>query len=165
MKIKYCSNKGSVVAAADIQRVAATLKAIEKRDGSVTAEAVFKEARSKKSVLHKYYQWDIEKAAAAHWLETSSKIIRAVCIVIEGDDEDTEPVRAFVSVAPIEGDETLEGRGYISIRRAMESPDYRRQVLEDAYAEIVSWRSRYERLKVFSNIFAAIDATAPPVTK
>ena len=51
-----------------------------KHGGRITAETVVKDAKRKNSPLHKYFQWDVTKAAHAYWLDVARSIIRSVRI-------------------------------------------------------------------------------------
>lgn len=164
MKTKRKANKACIIAAADFTAADRTLRAIEKRDGALTREAVFREAKSPKSVLHKYYEWDVEKAAMANWMDTSMRIIQSVAVaVIDDDGEELYTVRAFINVSAEEGEQEFEGRGYISVARAMETPNYRQQIVQDAYDELQSWKNRYDGLKHFAAVMEAIQKTKAPV--
>jgi len=162
MKIKYTKSKNSAVPASEIPVVVKVLRRLEKRDGAITPAAVVKESEPANAPLHKYFTWDNTKAAQAYREVEAQRIVRSVCIM--GDDPEAEegPLRAFVNVHAAEDEESFEGRGYISVVRAMQHPDYNSQVVQRAYEELVSWRKRYEALKQFGAIFQAIDATAAP---
>ena len=65
-------------------------KAIEDRvqwlhdkNGRVTPDMVVEDAKRKDSPLHGEFEWDVKKAAAAHWVDRAREIISSVIIVIK----------------------------------------------------------------------------------
>ena len=52
------------------------------RDGTTTPEAVLADAKDKESPLHDLFDWNVKRAAEAHWLERSRDILRGVHYVI-----------------------------------------------------------------------------------
>ena len=71
---------------AEMKALRDAIKACEDRSGRVRPERVVEAARDPKSVLHKRFQWDVRKAAMAHWLETAQELIRQVKLVVTIDD-------------------------------------------------------------------------------
>jgi hypothetical protein len=85
--------------------VGKALEEIQKEDGKVTAEALLKKAKAKKSPLHGLFEWDTDKAAQEYRLHQARNVIREVHVTIK-KLPDQGPVRAFVhtkqSYQPIE---------------------------------------------------------------
>jgi uncharacterized protein YlbG (UPF0298 family) len=75
----------------EIDRIAKT------NGGALTPEMVFDEAKKIDSPLHRFYEWDVQKAALAHWMETSRRLIRAVKVIIETPEAKAD-VRKYVVV-------------------------------------------------------------------
>jgi hypothetical protein len=52
------------------------------RQGRQTAEAILADAKRLESPLHELYDWDVQTAAEAHWLDRTRALIRMVKIVV-----------------------------------------------------------------------------------
>jgi hypothetical protein len=52
------------------------------QQGRQTAEAILDDAKRAESPLHDLYDWDIQTAAEAHWLDRTRAIIRLVKVVV-----------------------------------------------------------------------------------
>ena len=61
------------------------LKALAAQHGTLTPEIVVEDARREDSPLHDQFEWDVEKAAQEHWLDTARALIRSVKVVITND--------------------------------------------------------------------------------
>ena len=75
--------------------VGKALEEIQEKDGKVTAEALLKKAKAKKSPLHGLFEWDTDKAAQEFRLYQARNVIREVHVTIK-KLPDQGPVRAFV---------------------------------------------------------------------
>ena len=149
--VEFIPHVGSRLSKKSVAAIGPRLFAL-REDGSLTPEAVVKDARKKDSPLHPFFEWDNEAAAAAHRIEQARYLIRSVDIVITQDDGgEPKNVRAFVS---IEGDGEAK---YIDTLAAMNDPDHRRAVVARALEELEHWRKRYERFSELGDIFAAME--------
>jgi hypothetical protein len=101
------------------------LELIRSRDpnGILYPERVVEFARDVKTALHSQFDWDVQRAAQAHWLEQARRIIRVNVRLLE-PSEGTGVIRAFVSVSG-SGD-----KGYQSSRVVLRSPTKRRELIE-----------------------------------
>jgi hypothetical protein len=161
-KVHYAANPSGVLANSEAELVGRELVRIEKKHGAILPEKVVDEARPDQAKLHPYFTWDDEKAAELYRRDEARGLIRSVVIIRpDTEDEEPEPIRAFVNVHSKEDEKSFEGKAYISIGRAMNDDSYKQQVVEKAYQELVSWKRRYENLKQFSQVFNAIEAVAP----
>jgi len=141
----------------DAQAVGEALEGIRRgRGGRLQARDVVKAARKKRSVLHRYFEWDDTEAARQYRLHQARYLIRAVVLCPETDDQPFEPVRAFVSTSESED----EPQSFTHICEAMRDEDQCDQVLRRARSELASWRKRYAELREFASVFEAIDTLA-----
>lgn len=68
------------------QEISQRLEEIRKANGgSLTAEAVVKDAKDKASPLHDEFEWRVKDAAYQHWLDTARQIIRSYRVTITED--------------------------------------------------------------------------------
>lgn len=122
-----------------------------RQNGRLEAEAVLREAAKPKSPLHPAFEWDDAKAASAHRLEQARYLIRSIEVVMQRDNAEPGPIRAFVSV------ERDNDRSYTSTAHALADDDLRRQVIGQAWRELEAWRKRHAELIEFAKVFTEID--------
>jgi len=79
-------------------------------DGLLTPEAVVKDARNPKSPLHEHFEWNVNKAAMSHWLDTARSLIRSVKVTVVTETAVLSTV-AYIRDPSLGGDE----QGYRSI--------------------------------------------------
>lgn len=79
----------------------AELEAIRAERGVLIPQYVVEAARPQSSPLHRFFEWDDEKAAEQHRVETARGLIRSVRIQYR---------------EPTEDEAALMGRGYLSVR-------------------------------------------------
>jgi hypothetical protein len=93
-------------------------------DGRLTAEQVLEDAKAPESPLHMLYDWDVQRAAEAHWLDVSREIIRSVHLTAVIED---------VSVrAPFYVKDEAAGHqrpGYVAVTTLRRTPDAAREAL------------------------------------
>lgn len=116
--------------------------------GKLTPEMVVRDAKPKRSPLHKAFEWDDTKAAASFRLVQAGDLIRAI-IVVTDEAPDAAPVRAFVHVED-------EEKHYTSVQCVMSDKELRAQVINRALKEVTDWQRRYEDYKELAGVFVAI---------
>jgi hypothetical protein len=131
------------------QIVGEVLQKLAERDGEVTPAAVVLQARSKSSPLHRYFTWDVRKAAEERLLDQARMLIRSVKVVFVAPTP-TAPVRAFAKIV------RPGGKGYLPMQEVMRSSDYRNQLLARALEELHVLEMRYKHLEELSEVFAAV---------
>jgi len=106
-------------------------------------------------VLHPHFEWDDEKAAAAHRIDQARGLLRAIVIVQEsGRSGESIEVRAFQSLSDNSDSGAMV---YVPVMDAMNDAAMRRELLNRAYTEAQAWRLRYKNLMEFGEVFSAID--------
>jgi len=87
------------------------LTSLEQAHGGIlTPEAVLEDARNPASPLHTLFEWDEQKAAYSHWLETARRIIRSVRVVVKTETATVQSV-AYVRAPDLPGSQ----QGYRSV--------------------------------------------------
>lgn len=132
--------KGARISQKEAQRVGPELFRLA-RQGVLTAEAVVEAARNRRSVLHRYIEWDDEAAAYEFRLVQARTLIRSIAIEVKNERGQTVPVRGLFDV-------TLEDRtrGYMTTPAIMAVPYLRDQVEDRARTEMESWIARYRAI-------------------
>jgi hypothetical protein len=128
----------------------------ETHGGKLSPAAVVEDARSRVSPLHRAFQWDDSKAAKEHRLWQARHLINSLIVVVKGGNspESQRPKRAFVSVV------RNKSRSYTARASALSEEDLRRQMVEQAIRELLSWRSRHGDLDELARVHRVIDAMA-----
>jgi hypothetical protein len=121
-------------------------KIAKENDGGVTAAALLKASKPKKSPLHSVFEWDDGVAANKFREGQAREILRAIVLVNDAGEEST--VRAFIHVKSQEA--------YLPTLVVMSDQALRAEALQRAWAELESWRKRYSDLKEFGLVFDAI---------
>ena len=132
------------------QIVGEELDRIKAKAGSLTAETVVKAAKSKRSPLHRFFEWDDSAAAKAHRKDQARHLIRSVTIKWDTNTEEPRVIRAFVNVA--------SGGEYEPIAVALSSEDIRARTLKQAYSELTALQRKYSDLEELARVFAEVDA-------
>ena len=128
-----------------------------------TAEQVVEAARSHRSSLHRYFEWDDTLAAEQHRLSQARYYLRFVDIVIETEDGGRQ-TRAWhqVVIHREDGDQ----RAYVHSLEISQDEDYTEQVVAKALRELQGWKRRYaEYQEVFGELFQVIEKAAKKVKK
>jgi len=150
--IELIRGKGFHIKPADIPKVAKEFQAIrEAHGGELHKMHIVAYAKShKRSTLHKYFEWNVTRAAFLYWIEQAGYIIRAVYLKEEKQDEVTE-YRAFVHL------KDDNGGHYQDINVAMSDPVSREQIIAMALRDLKNWKKRYGHLKEFVPVRNAIN--------
>ncbi|MBQ9527069.1 MAG: hypothetical protein IJR68_05605 [Fretibacterium sp.] len=125
------------------------LEKLEERDGCITAQSLLEESRPENAPLHRCFEWDDAKAAELYRLKQARFIISN--LTVEISETEIKP-RGFVSVS-----ETRETGRFVSISRAMSTPEMKGQVLRNALDELLNFRKKYSGLQELAELFRLID--------
>jgi len=117
--------------------------------GLLRPEDVVKAARVKTSPLHRHFEWNNTRAAAAHRLWQARQLISVCVQILPGV---TEPVSVFTSLSTDRG----RGGGYRTTVAVCSNAELREQMLQDALHDLNTFQSRYAHLRQLSEVFAAI---------
>lgn len=151
--IRYVFAENKVIAIknankANPQKLGEELARIQKRNGgNLKPEMLWREAQGNpKHPAYIHYEWDVQKAAEAHWTDTSRRIINSI-VPLDDEGEEME-IPAFISA------NTGGGVGYRHYTEVMESDQLRQTILEGAERDLRAFQQRYRR---FKEIFDALD--------
>lgn len=124
----------------------------KKKGGKLVPQDVVDDAENEASPLHKYFQWDDDKAANSYRKVQARNLIR--CITIVKEELDNTPIPAFVHVSDGSGKNSDEG--YLEIDVVISEGRYRRQKVNQAIDELFSWKEKYEMYSELEGLFKAI---------
>lgn len=139
VKMSFRVTPGARVRKADAQLIGQAFEAL-KASGPLTAERVLNEAMNAKSPLHRYFEWDDQKAAHQYRLEQARRLIRSIEVVLEDARGKQVPMRAFYSVKDADGQ-----RGYEAMEFVFSTPALSDQVIEEAVTQLEAWKEKYQK--------------------
>lgn len=142
----------ATVAGAELDRIR------ESNAGALTAAAVVDAARHPDSPLHKAFNWNDDEAAEMFRQQQARHLIHSIRVTVTGG-ESAPPRLVYVNVTTREA-----GRAYLPADVVLSDDQYRDQAVGEALAALEGWRRRYADLRELSDLFAAIDRAARPVT-
>lgn len=132
------------------------LERIRKCNGdTLRAADVVDESRPAVAPLHPVFTWDDEQAAELWRQDEARRLIRNVCVVIQGEGETQKARPVYIHTTPEAGRDTA---GYRTISAVMADDNSRRAAILDALAQLRGWQKRYGWLKELASVSAAIDA-------
>jgi hypothetical protein len=140
--------------AGDPQKVGETLHKIRERNGTLTPMNVVDSARSAKSPLHRYFEWDDKKAAEEH-RKGQARYLIACVVTVETDGDEITPVRSFVSI----------NNSYEPVEVVMSDAVMRQQALLDVKDAINSLKSKLAAFEEFADVLSALDRVSKVVSK
>lgn len=127
-------------AKADPQKIGEALEKISATAGGhLTPEAVVIAAKDRKSVLHKHFEWNDEKAAEAYRVDQARSLVR--CIHIDGQDTENGIARAFMSIRE------KSGTSYRGLSDILGSADLQARILAQAERDLLAWENRYKQIE------------------
>lgn len=138
----------------DANAVGAKLNEIRTKRGQLTAPDVVDEARSSRSILHQYFQWDDKEAAEQYRLDQARHLVASI-VIVQADGGDVRPVRSFVSV----------DTGYEPLEVVMSDAGMRQQALNAVHDAIRSLKDKLAAFEEFADVIAALDRAAVVASK
>ena len=111
--------------------------------GKTSAEAVLADARRPESPIHELYDWDVAKAAHAHWLDRTRQILGLVRI-IEHTETTTIRLPRYVKDPAVPTNEP----GYVSLEALRIDPVLARRALIAELERVTSALRRARNLSV-----------------
>ena len=153
---KYTARKGGPLRDADAQLIGQRIEHLMSVNGrSVTPKDLVSDASSRKSPLHKYFEWKDEKAAELFRIKQAQYLLNHIIVHVEYEGKSHQS-RAFINVKDDE-DNASAKRVFVEVERALTSTDLRAQMISDALREANYWRSKYAMLTELNTIFQAIE--------
>ncbi len=137
---KYVPRKGAPFKNEDAESIGQFIYSIENR----TTQNILDTIRQHPDhPIHKYYDWDMKKAAEQQWLQQTRNIVNHIEIIIEDPKDNTNiSTPAFVSITNIN-----HQKQYVPIESIIVSDDSkqfeRKQIISRALQELKGWKERY----------------------
>lgn len=134
----------------DAQKCGEALAKIAARNnGQLEVDDVLAEVRgNKRHPLFGEYEWDVDRAAEAHWKHRTRQLISYIFVTDSGN---RPPKPAYYSIA-------MQGRAYHTIASIDASASLQRALLEGANRELAAFARRYTRMgNVCAHVKKAMD--------
>lgn len=140
-KSKYIWKLGSLAKEIDPNEAVTELERIENIYGAITPENILEASKSKRSLLHRLFNWNDESAANQYRLQQARTIINNIEIVIISDGQPRQmPVFEIITKD--------DKRIYKSIEEF--TIDDAEQVRRQAIREINIWKNKLEYFSQFA---------------
>lgn len=119
----------------------------------VKPEQVLDKAKDKNSELHKCFDWNNSSAANKYRLIQAREVIRHLIVIQRDDEKENEPIQFRVMLK----NERTHESGYKQTIVMVKDEDEYKKLLDQAYAELHSFKQKYSCLSELANILALID--------
>ena len=119
----------------------------------VKPEQVLDKAKDTSSELHKCFDWNDTSAAEKYRLIQARDVIRHLIVVKRDDEDEREPVQFRVMLK----NERTQESGYKQTIVMVKDEDEYKKLLNQAYAELHSFKQKYSCLSELADILALID--------
>lgn len=136
----------------DANVVGKALEEIEEENGEITARLVVDKATPEESELHSLFTWDNEKAADEWRLHEARRVIAAVAVVYEEDNNaENHTIRAFANVG------ARNKASFVTMAKALSDEESRSIVLQHAIEELQAFKAKYAGISELAEVFKSIE--------
>ena len=135
------------------ETIAELKKLCKKHGGILKPETVVNAARSVASPLHKYFTWLDIDAAEQYRIWEARQLLRVTVIFLPNENGEYVRVRAFQSLTP---DRDEEGGGYRTTVSVLSNDQQRKQMIDDALAEMQCFQQKYNGIIELCEVFDAM---------
>jgi hypothetical protein len=136
----------------DDKAVLKELKLIAKNNGgSLLPAKVVEFAEDETTALHDKFEWNNDKAGHSYRLWQARQLISVMVTYLPRDGREYE-VRTFHSLTP----DRRNGGGYREVVSILKDKDMRKQLLDDALAELKVFEQKFQNLEELTEVFTAI---------
>lgn len=126
------------------------------KKGQLTPREVLGGARSEDSPIHDCFEWDNDRGAEKYRIHQAQNLMNHIGIVVTYKGEE-KVIPMFINLIIDEGKKPE--RKYVQSEIVAENEEYRRQAIENALRELISWQIRYKDIQELGKVFSAIEET------
>lgn len=157
MKIEKIEWKNNVpTAGIDAEKAYKALEVIREKNGGLSDDGIVEAAKPKNHALHRWFQWDDDKAAMEHRRQQARQLIRSITVTYEEAPETT--TRAYevhTKTRPGDGNRTV----YSTNEEVLSNPDARDRLIASAIRAAMEFRRRFKHLHELDMLMEEIDRT------
>jgi hypothetical protein len=125
---------------ADPNVIGFSLKQIaDAHGGRLEPDRIIEAARASRHPLHRHFEWNDERAAYQHRLDTARRIVRSV-MLIDPNKPNEPPQRAWISVQD-------NGVSYRGIEEVLTESRLQLAIMKRALSDLTAWQQRYKGLE------------------
>ena len=117
----------------------------EKYGRMLRPKELLEEARSRRSPVHNYFEWDNGVAAERHRLSQARDLLRVIHVDVVDQSGRRVPARAFLSVTVKERGKPI--RAYIQHEDMLNTPYFKAQKIDEALNELETWSRKYMTIR------------------
>lgn len=136
------------------------IRSLSDVEGHIEPRDVIADARDPRSPLHDEFNWNVDEAAEAHWLDTARGLIRFVRLEVK--DEEVTVIAPFYVVDPVR---PPRSQRYVELTTARRSADVANRVLIDECDRIVAAIRRAQAVAVVLGLSDQLHAMLDDVTR
>lgn len=112
-----------------------------------STDEIWQAARSPRSPAYHFFEWNVKKAALAHWRAQARNLVNHLEVVIVAASGRQQPCRARFNI------QTSSGVSfYPAVAQVTKTKFMREQIIEYAKREANEWRRKYELYSRFSPV-------------
>lgn len=136
----------------------------QENNGVLTPQEVVEQARDVKNPLHNCFDWNNTSAAEQWRLQQARQLITSISIVVSYNGKQEE-IDAFVNVTRQEKVAGANNQIYLDIHTAMNNETFKKEVVMNAWNELMHWQNKYQQFKEFSAVFNAMKQVKLKIVK
>jgi len=121
-------------------------------DGLLHWQAVVSAARRPSNALHRYFDWNRDRAMQSYLQQQAQELISSYTIVVETSRGERIRTRGYVALTT----DRESGGGYRSVLDVLSDRDLKKQLLADAFADLLAFKQRYKRLSELAELFGVV---------
>lgn len=146
---RYAPKRGAHIRPNDAVLLGEVMEKLE-ADNRLQPSELIRMARPKRSPIHHLWNWDIQSAAEAHWLNRARYYMQSIVLRIEYDTGDIEDVRAFHVTRSEDEEDDEDGpveRRWLTIGHIQENEAYSDAVIATAKDELAAFNRKYKQYR------------------
>lgn len=154
---KYVATPGAQFPAKKAESYGKFIDDLSEGRGSLTPERLVEASRSSSAPTHEYFEWDDKKAASQQRLVMARHLLAHISVMVRTGGA-PRMVRAFFNVREVIPTSDKGKSVYVSVRRAFADDELKKQVLREAWQELLGWKERYASYKELGPVVHFIDS-------
>jgi hypothetical protein len=154
---EYFAAVGSHLKDEDAESIGPVLTKLASQ-GKSSAQDIVAAAHSKRSRLHRYFEWDDAEAAKEYRLAQARYMARSIMVRVVDDDGRRHELRAFLPVhLKFEDGGRSDEKHFQPIAIVARDSDYAQEAIQDAWRHLKTFQQRYSDYRdLFAPVFDAI---------
>lgn len=128
-------------------------------EGKTTAAAILADAKNPTSPIHELYDWDVQKAAEAHWMDRTREIVRLVKVVVHLTTHTIKLPRYLQ-----DPDKEPGAQGYMTVDALRLEPTMARRALRAEFDRVTSSLKRARLISIGLGLEDEVDGLLATVS-